>query len=132
MRATNPSTALTDGIRVTVASRYVPEQSHPRGKRYVWAYTVRIANEGAEPARLAARHWIITDATGKVDEVRGPGVVGEQPYLAPGGTHQYTSGCILQTPSGTMHGSYRMVRDDGRELDVIIAPFSLSMPVELN
>ena len=132
MRATNPSVALTDGIRVTVTSRYIAEQSLPRARRYVWAYTVRITNEGGEPARLVTRHWIITDANGKIDEVRGPGVVGEQPLLEPGDSFQYTSSCLLQTPRGTMHGCYQMVREDGRALDAEIAPFALSMPSELN
>jgi ApaG protein len=132
MRATNPSVALTEGIRVTVTSRYLPEQSLPTSKRYVWSYTVRITNEGTEAAKLLTRHWMITDARGKVDEVKGPGVVGEQPHLAPGASFQYTSGCILQTPRGTMHGTYQMVRDDGRGFDAEIAPFTLSMPSELN
>ena len=131
-RATNPSVAITDGIRVTVTSRYLPEQSHPQGRRYVWAYTVQVANEGDRPAKLRSRHWIITDANGKVDEVKGPGVVGEQPHLEPGERFQYTSGCILQTPRGTMHGSYQMVRDDGVGFDAEIAPFTLTMPVDLN
>ncbi|MGE0785273.1 MAG: Co2+/Mg2+ efflux protein ApaG [Sandaracinaceae bacterium] len=132
MRATNPSVALTEGIRVTVTCRYLAEQSNPTGHRYVWAYTVAIVNEGSEPAKLVSRHWIITDATGKVDEVKGPGVVGETPHLGPGTRFQYTSGCILQAPRGTMHGTYQMVRDDGRPFDATIAPFSLTMPVELN
>lgn len=132
MRATNPSVALTEGIRVTVTSRYLPEQSVPRMHRYVWAYTVRITNEGTEPAKLETRHWIITNARSKVDEVKGPGVIGEQPHLEPGDSFQYTSGCILQTPRGTMHGSYQMVRDDGRRFDAEIAPFTLTMPAELN
>ncbi len=132
MRATNPSVALTEGIRVTVTSRYLPEQSQPTARRYVWSYTVRIANEGGEPAKLLTRHWLITDARGKVDEVKGPGVVGEQPHLEPGETFQYTSGCILQAPRGAMHGTYQMVRDDGRTFDAEIAPFMLSMPSELN
>ncbi len=132
MRATNPSVALTEGIRVTVSSRYIAEQSLPRARRYVWAYTVRIANEGHAPARLVTRHWVITDARGKVDEVRGPGVVGEQPLLEPGESFQYTSSCLLRTPRGTMHGSYQMVREDGQIFDAEIAPFSLSMPTDLN
>jgi ApaG protein len=132
MHATNPSMALTDGIRITVSSKYLPEQSNPKGRRYVWAYTVRITNEGDEPARLLSRHWVIVDANGKVDEVKGPGVVGETPHLEPTDRFQYTSGCILQTPRGTMHGTYQMVRDDGRELDATIAPFTLTMPMELN
>lgn len=132
LRATNPSVAITDGIRVTVTSRYLPEQSHPQGHRYVWAYTVQVANEGDRPAKLTSRHWIITDSNGKVDEVKGPGVVGEQPHLEPGERFQYTSGCILQTPRGTMHGSYQMIRDDGVRFDAEIAPFTLTMPVDLN
>ncbi|MEC7519439.1 MAG: Co2+/Mg2+ efflux protein ApaG [Myxococcota bacterium] len=132
MKAQNPSVALTDGIRVTVAARYVAEQSNPAGRRYVWAYTVRLDNEGERAAKLITRHWIITDATGKVDEVKGPGVIGEQPRLEPGESHTYTSGCILQTPRGTMHGTYQMVRDDGAAFDAEIAPFALSMPIELN
>lgn len=132
MRASNPSIAVTEGIRVTVTSRYVPEHSHPRARRYVWAYTVRITNEGTDAARLVTRHWIITDATGKVDEVRGPGVVGEQPLLEPGDSFQYTSSCVLSTPRGTMHGTYRMVRPDGSGFDAEIAPFTLGMPADLN
>ena len=132
MRASNPSVAITDGIRVTVTSRYLPEQSSPGGHHYVWAYTVRIANEGTRAAKLRARHWIITDANGKVDEVKGPGVVGEQPQLEPGASFQYTSGSILQTPRGQMQGSYRMQREDGTTFDADIAPFSLTMPVQLN
>ena len=128
----NPSVALTEGIRVTVTSRYLPEQSHPQMRRYVWAYAAAIANEGTAPAKLVTCHWIITDAHGKVDEVKGPGVVGEQPRLAPGERFQYTSGCILQAPRGSMRGTYQMVRDDGSGFDAEIAPFSLTMPVELN
>ncbi len=132
MLPTNPSVALTEGVRVTVTSRYLPEQSAPRARRYVWAYTVRIENEGTAPAKLVTRHWIITDARGEVDEVKGPGVVGEQPHLGPGESFQYTSGCVLQTPRGTMHGSYQMVRDDGRGFDADIAAFTLRMPSDLN
>ncbi|MBX3273252.1 MAG: Co2+/Mg2+ efflux protein ApaG [Sandaracinaceae bacterium] len=132
MRATNPSVALTQGVRVTVTSHYLREQSSPTGHRYVWAYTVRVANEGEAAATLVSRHWVITDANGKVDEVKGPGVVGNQPQLAPGQQFQYTSGCILQTPRGRMEGTYQMVREDGSTFDAIIAPFSLEMPVDLN
>lgn len=131
-RPTTTSTAITDGIRVSVTSRYVPEQSVPRMKRFVWAYTVRIANESRTPARLVSRHWVIVDATNKVEEVRGPGVVGEQPRLEPGEGFQYTSGCVLATPRGTMRGTYQMVRDDGSEFDVEIAPFALELPATLN
>lgn len=126
------SLALTDGIRVSVVSRYVSEQSVPRQGRYVWSYTIRITNEGKAPARLVSRHWIITDALGKIEEVRGPGVVGEQPHLQPGETFQYTSGCMLATARGSMHGTYQMVRDGGGGFDAEIARFALELPVTLN
>ncbi len=126
------SNAITDGIRVTVRSFYVPEQSAPRAKRYVFAYTVRISNEGKATAQLRTRHWIITDADGNIDEVRGEGVVGAQPTLKPGQHFEYTSGCVLRTPRGKMHGTYRMHRDDGRVFDATIAPFDLQLPTTLN
>jgi len=126
------STAITEGIRVSVESRYLPEQSVPLAHRYVWAYTVRISNEGKTAARLVSRHWIITDAEGRVQEVRGPGVVGEQPHLEPGQSFQYTSGCVLTTCRGTMAGKYQMVRDDGTSFEAEIAPFALELPVNLN
>jgi ApaG protein len=126
------SNALTDGIRVTVKSVYVPEQSAPLAQRYVFAYTVRIANEGAEPAQLRTRHWIITDASGKIEEVKGPGVVGHQPLLRPGEHFEYTSGCVLRTPRGEMRGTYQMYRPDGRAFDATIAPFTLALPHSLN
>lgn len=122
------STALTDGIRVTVRSQYLADQSSPDDDRYVFAYTVKIANEGLATAQLRTRHWVITDGRGVVEEVRGDGVVGEQPRLAPGQTFQYTSGCVLQTSVGTMHGSYRFHREDGSTFDATIAPFSLASP----
>ncbi len=122
------STAITQGIRVTVTSSYVAEQSAPDQGRYVFAYTVAIANEGAATAQLRTRHWVITDATGKVEEVRGDGVIGEQPRLGAGQRFQYTSRCVLTTPVGTMHGSYQMRRDDGSGFDATIAPFSLAAP----
>jgi ApaG protein len=120
------SSAVTDGIRVTVQSLYLADQSSPHDDRYVFAYTVAITNEGGIPAQLRTRHWVITDGRGGIEEVRGDGVVGEQPRLGPGETFQYTSGCVLTTPVGTMHGSYRMMRDDGLAFDVTIAPFSLA------
>ncbi len=122
------SSAVTQGIRVTVTSTYVAEQSSPEQGRYVFAYTVAIANEGTAPAQLRTRHWIITDAGGKVEEVRGDGVVGEQPRLAPGQRFQYTSRCVLTTPVGSMHGTYQFRRDDGAGFDATIAPFSLAAP----
>lgn len=132
MQPTTTSTAITDGIRVTVTSRYLPEQSVPRAHRYVWAYTVRIVNEGVSPARLVSRHWIITDSRGKIEEVKGPGVVGEQPHLQPGASFQYTSGCMLATSRGTMRGTYQMVRDEGSEFDAEVAQFALELPTSLN
>lgn len=132
MTPTTTSSAITDGIRVSVTSRYLPEQSVPLSHRYVWAYTVRITNEGRSAARLESRHWIITDARGKVEEVRGPGVVGEHPHLEPGQSFQYTSGCMLATSRGTMRGTYQMVRDDGTPFDAEIATFALELPLTLN
>lgn len=122
------STAETEGIRVTVESRYVPQQSSPADDQYVFAYTVVISNDGTENAQLLTRHWVITDAHGYVEEVKGPGVVGETPHLEPGQAFRYTSGCVLRTPRGTMHGSYQMIRDDGTQFDAEIAPFVLAAP----
>ncbi|MFN7696517.1 MAG: Co2+/Mg2+ efflux protein ApaG [Deltaproteobacteria bacterium] len=132
LRPTTTSSSITDGIRVSVTSRYIPEQSVPRLKRFVWAYTIRIVNESSAAAKLVSRHWTIVDAMQKVEEVRGPGVVGEQPRLEPGQTFQYTSGCVLQTSRGTMRGTYQMVRDDGSGFDAEIAPFALELPAMLN
>lgn len=126
------SSAVTEGIRVSVQATYVAEQSAPRAKRYVFAYTVKIANEGSAPAQLRSRHWIITDGAGKVEEVRGPGVVGQQPSLRPGEQFEYTSGCVLQTPRGEMRGTYQMHRPDGTTFDATIAPFELLLPHSLN
>jgi ApaG protein len=126
------STALTQGIRVTVSTVYVPSQSAPTSHRYVFAYTIRIANEGAATAQLKSRHWIITHGNGKVEEVRGPGVVGQQPVLKPGEHFEYTSGCVLETPRGTMRGTYQMHTPDGRAFDAEIASFQLAMPHSLN
>ena len=115
-------------IRVDVVTSYVEEQSNPGDGRFVFSYTITIRNEGDVPAKLLTRHWIITDANGKVQEVNGEGVVGEQPYLQPGEGFRYSSGAILETPVGAMHGSYRMVADDGQHFDAPIAPFRLAMP----
>ena len=120
---------MTDGIRVRVQSLYLADQSSPRDDRYVFAYTITISNESSHTAQLRTRHWIITDGRGVIEEVRGDGVVGEQPKLAPGQTFQYTSGCVLTTPVGTMHGTYRFWRDDGTYFDAEIAAFSLASPV---
>ena len=132
MTASVISSAVTEGIRVTVSAAYVPEQSAPGSKRYVFAYTVKIMNEGALAAQLRTRHWIITDGNGKVEEVRGPGVIGQQPHLKPGEEFEYTSGCVLQTSRGEMRGTYQMQRPDGGMFDAVIAPFVLALPYTLN
>ena len=115
-------------VKVAAQSFYIEEQSVPEQGRYVFAYTITIRNEGAMPARLLSRHWIITDSNGKVEEVRGEGVVGEQPYLRPGEGFQYTSGAVIETPVGSMQGSYRMVADDGVAFEARIPVFTLSVP----
>lgn len=126
------STAITRGIRVHVTSTYVPAQSSPRQKRYVFAYTIRITNESSETAQLRSRHWHISHASGKVEEVAGPGVVGHQPILRPGEHFEYTSGCVLETPRGSMRGTYQMQREDGTRFDADIAEFVLELPHSLN
>ena len=126
------SNTANHGIRVSVKAEYVPEQSSPKSHRYVFAYTVRIENEGKGPAQLRSRHWIITDGDGKIEEVRGPGVVGQQPLLRPGEHFEYTSGCVLGTPRGEMRGTYQMFRPDGSTFDATIAPFALALPYSLN
>ena len=122
------SSAVSEGIRVEVAVTHLADESDPQESRFVFAYTVVITNEGDTPAQLRTRHWIITDARGNVEEVRGPGVVGTQPRLQPGQAFRYTSGCVLKTPQGTMHGTYQMYRDDGSSFDAEIAPFALRIP----
>ena len=126
------SEAVTRGVRVSVKAQFVPDRSSARGRQFVFAYTVRIANDGVAAAQLVTRHWIITDGNGKVQEVRGDGVVGQQPNLQPGESFEYTSGCVLETPHGTMHGTYQMVRPDGERFDAEIAPFLLAVPNSLN
>jgi ApaG protein len=115
-------------IIVKVATAFVEEQSDAAQNRFVFAYTMTIHNVGSVPAQLLTRHWIITDANGRVQEVRGEGVVGEQPHLRPGEGFQYTSGTMLDTPVGTMRGSYQMLADDGVEFDAEIGTFTLSIP----
>jgi ApaG protein len=122
------SNAVTQGIRVTVTSNYLADQSSPSARHFVFAYTVRIANEGTLTAQLRSRHWVITDDRGTIQEVRGEGVVGVQPVLRPGQHFEYTSSCVLKTPRGTMHGTYRMVREDGYSFDAEIAAFVLAQP----
>jgi len=119
-------------ISIDVKTTYVESQSEPEAGRYVFAYTITIRNTGGMPAKLLNRHWVITDSNGKVQEVRGEGVVGEQPHLQPGEGFRYTSGTMLETPVGSMEGSYEMLADDGTRFEAPIAPFSLSMPRTLH
>jgi ApaG protein len=126
-RATT-SEAVTNNVRVEVESQYVPERSQPFQKEWLFHYTVRITNEGDDTVQLVSRHWIVTDATGRTQEVKGPGVVGEQPVLAPGESFQYTSTSSLTTSTGVMRGTYQMVSEDGGHFDVEIAPFALHEP----
>ena len=119
-------------IDVQVRTRFLADQSAPDERRFVFAYTIRILNCGQVAARLISRHWLITDDEGKVQEVRGDGVVGEQPWLRPGDDFEYTSGAVLETPIGTMHGSYQMHADDGTRFEAPIAPFTLSVPRTLH
>ena len=115
-------------ITVSVDTRFLDEQSAPAEQRYAFAYTITIANHGTVGARLLSRHWIITDGNGNVREVHGEGVVGEQPWVRPGADYEYTSGAVLETALGTMHGSYQMVADDGTHFDALIPAFVLSIP----
>jgi ApaG protein len=120
--------SLAHKIRVDVSTSYLDEQSKPDESRFVFSYTITIHNEGTVPAKLLTRHWRITDANGKVQEVRGDGVVGEQPHLQPGQGFRYSSGAVIETPVGAMQGSYQMVADDGLRFDAEIAPFRLAKP----
>jgi len=126
------SETVTRGVRVLVQPRYMPEQSEPSKSHFLFAYHVTIRNESEITVQLLSRHWVITDGEGKVEEVRGPGVVGYQPLLKPGEQFQYTSGCPLGTPVGTMHGSYQMEAEDGSQFDAQIDPFRLAVPRMLN
>ena len=119
------SEAVTNNVRVEVESAYSPENSLPFQDQWVFAYTVRVTNEGLETVQLISRHWIITDASGYTEEVKGEGVVGEQPVLGPGESFEYSSWCPLKTVTGVMRGTYQMMREDGNQFDVEIAPFSL-------
>lgn len=126
------SEAFTRGFRVQVESTFVPERSDPATKQWFFAYRIRVANEGQETAQLVSRHWVITDANGKVEEIRGPGVVGKQPVLSPGRSFEYTSFCPLATSFGTMHGTFQMITQSREEFDVTVAPFSLCEPYAIN
>ena len=126
---------MTDAKRhidVKVRTAYIDKQSEPDENRFVFAYTITITNDGEVPAKLLNRHWVITDANERVQEVRGAGVVGEQPHLSPGMSFEYTSGAVLETPYGTMRGSYQMVGDDGLPFDAEIPEFLLTIPRQLH
>jgi ApaG protein len=126
------SEAVTNHFRVEVLARYSPENSRTDQGKWVFEYTVRITNQGADTAQLVSRHWIITDALEHTEEVKGPGVVGEQPVLAPGQSFQYSSWCPLTTPIGSMRGTYQMVGADGKQFDIEVAPFALKAPYTVN
>ncbi|MCP4871443.1 MAG: Co2+/Mg2+ efflux protein ApaG [Proteobacteria bacterium] len=126
------SEAVTQGVRVTVRSQYLPQHSSPQAAQWVFAYTVRITNEGSVPVKLLTRHWVITDGEGTRREGKGPGVVGAQPRLEPGQAFEYTSGCPLPTPAGEMHGTYQMVTDGGDAFDAEVAAVELSEPLAFN
>ncbi len=123
-----PHAATTDGVTVRVAVSYLPEQSEPRRGRWFWAYHIRIENDSDRTVQLLTRHWVITDGRGARHSVEGEGVVGEQPLISPGASFDYVSGCPLQTPTGAMQGSYRLIGDDGVQFDAAIPKFSLFAP----
>jgi len=126
------SDTTTNGVRIQVVSRFLPERSSPRLRQFLFAYHVTISNHGDEVAQLLSRRWVITDGNDHVETVEGDGVVGEQPVLEPGMSFEYTSFCPLQTPFGTMQGHYTMVRPDGETFEAQIAPFMLAMPSAVN
>jgi ApaG protein len=126
------SDTLTRGVRILVKPQYVADQSDPANDHYLFAYHITIRNEGSEAVQLISRHWVITNGEGQVEEVRGPGVVGYQPELEPGQEFQYTSGCPLRTPVGSMHGEFNMVTRSGERFDARIAPFTLAVPRAVN
>ena len=115
-------------IRVNVKTEYLPSESDEDNSRFVFAYTIEVENHGSEPAKLLSRHWIITDAENRVQEVKGKGVIGEQPYLKQGESFSYTSGTMIETPVGSMQGTYQMTSDDGHTFDAEIKPFTLAVP----
>lgn len=126
------SDTTTRNVRVQVEPEYLAQQSDPQSGLWVFAYHIRISNTGGDTVQLLSRHWIITDATGKVEEVRGPGVIGQQPILKSGEHFSYTSGCPLPTPVGTMHGTYQMITQRGERFNADISPFTLAEPYSLN
>lgn len=119
-------------IDVSVVTRYLPEQSEPEQNRFAFAYTVTVSNNGELPAKLLTRHWVITDGDGRVQEVRGAGVIGQQPLIAAGASHTYSSGTVMTTQVGFMQGSYQMLAEDGKRFDALIAPFRLAVPGSLH
>ena len=132
MVAAPMSQTTTDGIRITVRPQYWPERSNPESSQFAFMYAVEISNDGPAAAQLRSRHWIITDANGRVEEVRGEGVVGKQPRLGPGEKFEYTSWAMLRTPFGSMRGSYFMVRPDGSKFEARISEFALTQPNALH
>ena len=132
LRGVRTSDVTTRGIRIQVQSEFLPDRSSPKDGSYLFQYHVRITNLGSEVAQLISREWVITNADGEVERVKGQGVVGEQPVLPPGGSFEYTSFCPLKTPVGAMQGSYQMVTTDGERFDAVIAPFTLAVPNALN
>ncbi len=125
---TTTSEAVTRGIRVNVRARFSDQNSDPQGRQWVFLYTITIHNESADRVQLLKRHWVITDANGEVEEVKGPGVVGKQPILEPGQSFEYTSACPLKTPFGSMHGTYQMLGPDNESFDAEIKGFALRLP----
>ena len=119
-------------IDVSVVTRYLPEQSQPEQNRFAFAYTVTVSNNGELPAKLLSRHWVITDGDGRVQEVRGAGVIGQQPLIEAGASHTYSSGTVMATRVGIMQGSYQMLAEDGKRFDAVIAPFRLAVPGSLH
>ncbi len=119
-------------IRVTVSTQYIEAQSNAEASRFVFAYTITITNHGDIPVKLLSRHWVVTDANNRTQEVKGKGVIGEQPYLKPDQSFQYSSGTMLETPVGSMQGTYQMIADDDHHFNAIIEPFSLALPRMLN
>lgn len=130
MKAFFPHAVTTRGVTVRVAVSYLADQSRPEAGQWFWAYHVRIENDGDVPVQLISRHWQISDGNGRVHEVQGDGVVGEQPMIAPGQSYDYVSGCPLNTENGMMQGSYLMVTEDGGSFDAIIPRFALAIPAE--
>lgn len=119
-------------VDVSVTTRFLPEQSQPEQNRYAFSYSISIHNAGDLPAKLLSRHWLITNGDGQVQEVRGSGVIGQQPLIAPGATHSYSSGTVMTTRVGTMQGSYQMLASDGKKFDALILPFRLAVPGSLH